>query len=52
MGLVALARAASPDGREHAALGQFFGRFHPIVVHLPIGLILLVPVLDLLGPCR
>ena len=49
IGLVVLGRAAAPDGREHAPIGQFLGRFHPIVVHLPIGLILLVPVLDLLG---
>jgi uncharacterized membrane protein len=47
--LVALARATALDGREHAAFGQFLGRFHPVVVHLPIGLILLVPVLDWLG---
>lgn len=27
----------------------FFGRFHPLVVHLPIGLLVVVPVLEILG---
>ncbi len=31
------------DGKTHADWQQFLGRFHPLVVHLPIGLILLVP---------
>ena len=31
------------DGKPHADWQQFLGRFHPLVVHLPIGLILLVP---------
>ena len=31
------------DGTTHADWQQFLGRFHPLVVHLPIGLILLVP---------
>lgn len=35
-----------PDGREHAAWLQFIGRFHSLVVHLPICLIVLVPVLE------
>jgi len=47
--LAALAWRWPPDGREHAALAQFFGRFHPILVHLPIGLLFLVPVLELAG---
>ena len=50
--LLVLALAASawhrpPDGNEHAALGQFVGRFHPLAVHLPIGLILLVALLEM-----
>jgi len=49
IGLLALAKAAAPDGHERADIAQFFGRFHPIIVHLPIGLILLVPVLEILG---
>jgi uncharacterized membrane protein len=40
------------DGRPHADWQQFLGRFHPLVVHLPIGLILLVPVLELAGRSR
>jgi uncharacterized membrane protein len=37
---------AHPDGRERADLAQFIGRFHPLAVHLPIALLLLVPVLE------
>jgi mono/diheme cytochrome c family protein len=40
------------DGKPHADWQQFLGRFHPMVVHLPIGLILLVPVLELAGRFR
>jgi uncharacterized membrane protein len=40
------------DGKTHADWQQFLGRFHPLVVHLPIGLILLVPVLELAGRYR
>lgn len=36
-----------PDGNEHAEWAQFIGRFHPLVVHFPIALILLVPILEL-----
>ena len=35
-----------PDGRERADLAQFIGRFHPLAVHLPIALLLLVPLLE------
>jgi uncharacterized membrane protein len=38
-----------PDGTERSAWAQFIGRFHPLVVHLPIALILLVPVMELVG---
>jgi len=47
--LVGLPFVAPPDGHERAALAQFAGRFHPVLVHLPIGLLLLVPLLELLG---
>jgi uncharacterized membrane protein/mono/diheme cytochrome c family protein len=47
--LAALSRQAPPNGHEHAALAQYFGRFHPVLVHLPIGLIFLVPILELAG---
>jgi mono/diheme cytochrome c family protein len=40
------------DGKTHADWQQFLGRFHPLVVHLPIGLILLVPLLELAGKYR
>ncbi|MBC7365956.1 MAG: hypothetical protein H7343_03940 [Undibacterium sp.] len=45
----ALPFIAPPDGHERAALAQFVGRFHPVLVHLPIGLLSLVPLLELLG---
>lgn len=40
------------DGRPHADWQQFLGRFHPLIVHLPIGLILLVPLLEIVGRAR
>src|ERR1700734_879580 len=40
------------DGKTHADWQQFLGRFHPLVVHLPIGLILLVPLLEIAGRAR
>jgi len=38
-----------PDGNERAEWVQFVGRFHPLFVHFPIALFLLVPVLEILG---
>jgi uncharacterized membrane protein len=43
---------APPDGNERAQLWQFVGRFHPPSVHLPIALLILVPVLELAGRTR
>ncbi len=40
------------DGNPHADWEQFLGRFHPLVVHLPIGLLVLVPVLEVAGRLR
>jgi uncharacterized membrane protein len=40
------------DGKPHADWQQFFGRFHPLLVHLPIGLIVLLPLLELVGRRR
>lgn len=37
------------DGRPHADWLQFIGRFHPVLLHLPIGLIVLLPVLEIAG---
>ena len=38
-----------PDGKERAEWIQFIGRFHPLAVHLPIALVLLVPIVELAG---
>src|ERR1700732_1725832 len=43
---------AAPDGLEHGDLTQFVGRFHPLAVHLPIALLLLVPLLECAGLLR
>lgn len=48
--LLALPSILPPDGQTHA--GQFLGRFHVSLIHLPIGLLLLVPVFDLLAKKR
>jgi len=40
------------DGKQHADWQQFLGRFHPLVIHVPIGLIMLVPVLETVGARR
>jgi len=40
------------DGKPHADWLQFLGRFHPLLVHLPIGLIVLLPLLDFAGTRR
>jgi uncharacterized membrane protein len=41
-----------PDGVERAEWAQFIGRFHLLVIHFPIALILLVPVLEIAGKSR
>jgi uncharacterized membrane protein/mono/diheme cytochrome c family protein len=38
-----------PAGKEGAEWVQFIGRFHPLTVHFPIAMILLVPVLEIVG---
>ena len=43
---------APPDGAEHGEWSQFVGRFHPLAVHLPIALVLLVVVLECAGLSR
>jgi uncharacterized membrane protein len=43
---------AAPDGLEHGDLSQFVGRFHPLVVHLPIAFFLLVVLLECAGLLR
>jgi uncharacterized membrane protein len=47
--LAALAWRQPPTGQTYGTFAQFLGRFHPILVHLPIGLLILVPVLELAG---
>lgn len=47
--LLVLALRLPPDGREHGDLGQFLGRFHPFLVHGPVALLVLVPLLELAG---
>src|SRR5579863_7033771 len=37
---------APPDGGQRADMAQFLGRFHPLAVHIPIALLLLVPLLE------
>lgn len=50
--LVALPFIFRLDGRPHSDWLQFLGRFHPALLHLPIGLIVLVPVLEIAGARR
>lgn len=40
------------DGKPHANWQQFLGRFHPLAVHLPIGFLILLPVLEIAGSLR
>jgi uncharacterized membrane protein len=49
VGFTLLLRSVPPDGREHGNLGQFIGRFHVLLLHLPLVLLILVPVFDLIG---
>jgi uncharacterized membrane protein len=43
---------APPDGVERGEMSQFIGRFHPLIVHLPIALVLLAAVLESAGFLR
>jgi uncharacterized membrane protein len=47
--LLLVAVKAPPDGVERGDLGQFVGRFHPLTVHFPIALVLLVLVVECAG---
>jgi uncharacterized membrane protein len=44
-----LAVVAPPDGATRGDTWRFLGRLHPALIHLPIGLIVLVPILELCG---
>jgi uncharacterized membrane protein len=50
--LIALPWFIHLDGRSHSDWQQFLGRFHPLVVHLPIGLLALLPLLEIAGAFR
>ncbi len=50
--LAVLLLLAPPDGGERTQFLQFVGRFHPISVHLPIALLMLIPLLELAGRTR
>lgn len=45
--VASLSLFAPPDGQERATLMQFFGRMHLLAVHLPVALLILVPILEL-----
>ena len=50
--LTALLLLAPPDGVERAPLMQLVGRFHPLSVHFPIAVLLIVPLFEILGRKR
>lgn len=50
--LLTLAFAVPLNGRTHADWLQFLGRFHPSLVHLPIGMLVLLVFLELGGRSR
>src|SRR5215470_5005690 len=50
--LTALLLFFPPDGIERAPLLQFVGRFHPLSVHFPIAVLLIVPLFELVGRKR
>lgn len=52
IGLIGLALLLPPDGLERGELPQFFGSFHTLAVHLPIALLLLVPVMEIAARSR
>jgi uncharacterized membrane protein len=49
VGVAILAAFFPPDGNERSDWLQFIGRFHPLVIHFPIALFLLVPILEIAG---
>jgi uncharacterized membrane protein len=50
--LLLLVLLAPPDGNERTEWLQFLGHFHPIAVHLPIAILILVPLVELAGRSR
>ncbi|HEV2399605.1 MAG TPA: c-type cytochrome domain-containing protein [Candidatus Sulfotelmatobacter sp.] len=47
--VAALIAFLPPDGNERGEWVQFIGRFHPLLIHFPIALFLLVPLLEITG---
>ena len=47
LALIGMVGFVPPDGREHAELAQFLGRFHLLIIHFPIALLLLALLLAL-----
>jgi mono/diheme cytochrome c family protein len=41
-----------PNGQKHSQFGQFVGRFHLLVIHFPIALVLITPLFELAGRSR
>jgi uncharacterized membrane protein len=41
--------AGEPDGEKMPDMVRFLGRFHPVVLHLPIGIFILILLQELLG---
>ncbi len=52
LALLSLPFVVHLDGKPHADWQQLLGRLHPLAVHLPIGLIVLVPLLEIYGKAR
>ena len=49
LAVAALVAFLPPDGKERAEWVQFIGRFHPLLIHFPIALFLLVAMLEIVG---
>jgi uncharacterized membrane protein/mono/diheme cytochrome c family protein len=52
LALLLLPAVVKLDGKPHPDWLQFLGRFHPLAVHIPIGLIVLLPILEIAGRLR
>jgi uncharacterized membrane protein len=50
--LVLVPFAVRLNGRTHADWLQFLGRFHPLLVHLPVGMLVLLAFLEVAGTTR
>jgi uncharacterized membrane protein len=50
--LLSLPECIRLDGRSHANWQQFLGRLHPLAVHVPIGLLVLLPIFEVAGARR